>query len=197
MISSTNKLNIVSLFLKVCNDPTQLDASKFTCEDSGGFGTPCNNAMDGDESTVWTSGLNRAHYEDPRIYRDGKYQWGLNTNVKIILEKETIVSGVQIINKVDQADFYENYKIMELQFSNGYATEIELANGKQNEISNLDNPVQTSFVNVVGMTTWGQMPDDHFFLDGGHTGFRSGLSEIRVFGCEEGIVIKCPENIFL
>ena len=75
---------------------------------------------------------------------------------------------------------------MELQFSNGYATEIELANGKQNEISSLDNPVQTSFVNVVGMTTWGQMPDDHFFLDGGHTAFRSGLSEIRVFGCDEG-----------
>ena len=140
--------------------------------------------MDGDESTVWTSGLNRPNYDDPRMFQDGKSQWGFNTNVKIILDKETIVSGVQIIKKVDQADFHENYKVMELQFSNGYAKEIELANGKQNEVSNLDNPVQTSFVNVVGMTTWGQMPDGHW-LSSRHTGFRSGLSEIRVFGCDE------------
>ena len=24
--------------------------------------------MDGDESTVWTSGLNSAHYDDPKMY---------------------------------------------------------------------------------------------------------------------------------
>ena len=110
--------------------------------------------------------------------------------VKIILSKETIVSGVQIINKKDEADFYENYKAVELQFSNGYAKEIELANGKQNEATNLENPVETSFVNVAGLSTWGQMPDDHFFLNSGHTGFRSGLAEIRGFGCEDGIVFK-------
>ena len=106
------------------------------------------------------------------------------------MSKETTVSGVQITNKVDSADFYENYKVVELQFSNGYAKEVELANGKQNPLTTLETPVSTSFINVFGISTWGQMQDDHFFLDGGHTGFRSGLSEIRVFGCEEGIVFK-------
>ena len=177
------------IYYVVCDDPKELDATKFSCEDSGGFGTPCANTYDGDESTVWTSGLNSPDYTDPRIYRDGKYQWGLNTNIKIILSKETIVSGVQIINKVDEADYHENYKAVELQFSNGYAKEIELANGKQNEVTTLENPVETSFVNVFGLSTWGQMPDDSW-LSNHHTGFRSGLSEIRVYGCEEGMKQK-------
>ena len=177
------------IVFSVCDDPKQLDASTFTCEDSGGFGTPCSNTYDGDDSTVWTSGKNSYSWSQ-EAYRDGKAQWGYGTNVKIILNKETIVSGVQITNKVDDADFYENYKVVELQFSNGYAKEVELANGKQNPVSTLDSPVATSFVNVFGISTWGAMPDDHFFLNSGHTGFRSGLSEIRVFGCEEGIVAK-------
>ena len=36
---------------------------------------------------------------DPNNYADDKYQLGLNTNVKMIFSKETIVTGVQIINK--------------------------------------------------------------------------------------------------
>ena len=180
-------------YKKVCDDPKPLYASSFVCEASKDFGTPCTNLFDGDDSTVWVSGFNKAPAKsDPRYYVDGKFQWGLNTNIKIIFSKETIVSGVQIINKVDQEDFYENYKTMELQFSNPYTKEIKLANKKENEVMNLENPVQTSFVNFVGLTTWGQMPDNHWICTGvypyckGMTGFRSGLSEIRVFGCAEG-----------
>ena len=109
----------------MCDNPKELDATEFSCEDSGGFGTPCANIYDGDESTVWTSGLNSINYKDPRIERDGKRQWGFNTSVKIILSKETIVSGIQIINKVDKVDYHENYKAVEIQFSNGYVKEIE------------------------------------------------------------------------
>ena len=142
---------------------------------------------DGDESTVWISGQNSVPYKEPGYQRrDGLSQWAYNTNVKIILDNEAIVTGVQIINKVDEADYHENYKAVELQFSNGYAKEIELANGKQNEITSLENPVETSFVTIFGLSTWGQMPDDSW-LSNHHTGFRSGLSEIRVYGCEEGM----------
>ena len=151
---------------------------------------------DEDESTVWTSGLNDLNfgdYTDPRISRDGLRQYGYNTNVKIILGEEAIVTGVQIINKVDQEDFFENYKIMKLQFSNGYSKEISLANGKQNDISKLDDPIKTSFVDVVGISTWGKVPKDFklwgrpaTWLAGIATGWRSGLSEIRVFGCGGG-----------
>ena len=49
-------------------------------------------------------------------------QWGYNTNVKIILGTEAIVTGVQITNKVDEKDFYENYREVILAFSNGYQT---------------------------------------------------------------------------
>ena len=172
----------------VCDNPKELNATAFSCEDFGGSGTPCNNTYDGDESTVWTSNLKRAYYSDPRIKRDGKYQWGLNTGVKIILGKQTIVSGVQVINKVDKVDYHENYKAVELQLSNGYVKEIELANGKQNEVTTLRNPVKTSFVTVFGLSSWGKMPNNHWSkLSNKHTGFRSGLSEIRVYGCEEGM----------
>ena len=141
---------------------------------------------------MWTSGLNDLNfgdYTDPRTKRDGLRQYGYNTNVKIILGEEAIVTGVQIINKVDQKDFYENYKIMKLQFSNGYSKEIELANGKQNDVSKLDSPIKTSFVGVLGISTWGKVPDDFGYWltwGDGSTGWRSGLSEIRLFGCGGG-----------
>ena len=141
---------------------------------------------DGDESTVWISGQNSVPYKEPGYQRrDGLTQWGYNTNVKIILDKEAIVTGVQIINKVDKEDFPENYKMMSLQFSNGFSQEIQLANGKQNDVSKLDNPVKTSFVNVVGLSTWGHH-DSSSWLSDSSTGFRSGLAEIRVFGCSGG-----------
>ena len=116
-------------------------------------------------------------------------QWGYNTNVKIILGTEAIVSGVQIINKVDEEEFYENYKEVKLAFSNGYETLTTLSSaGKANDATTLEQPVETSFVNVLGVSTFGHMPTDTWFGDNGvhHTGFRSGLSEIRVFGCTEG-----------
>ena len=60
--------------------------------------------------------------------------------------------------------------------------------GKANDATTLEQPVETSFVNVLGVSTFGHMPTDRWFGDNGvhHTGFRSGLSEIRVFGCTEG-----------
>ena len=138
---------------------------------------------DEDESTVWISGQNSVPYKEPGYQRrDGLSQWAYNTNVKIILDNEAIVTGVQIINKVDKKDFPENYKMMSLQFSNGYSQEIQLANGQQNEVSKLDNPVKTSFVNVVGLSTWGHHDGSYSW----GTGFRSGLAEIRVFGCSGG-----------
>ena len=179
--------------LLVCDNPKQLDAGSFTCESSKSFGTPCKLAYDGDESTVWTSGMNSlnfGNYGEPGAFRDGIQQWGFNTNIKIILAKEAVVTGVQIINKKDQENFHENYKIMSLRFSNGYAKDVQLANGKQNEISKLDSPVKTSFVNVVGVTTWGKHPDcGRCWPPPKGTGWRSGLSEIRVFGCDAGIFI--------
>ena len=141
---------------------------------------------DGDESTTWINGLTSVPYNEPGYQRrDGLTQWGYNTNVKIILDKEAIVTGVQIINKVDKKDFPENYKMMSLQFSNGYSQEIQLANGKQNDVSKLDNPVKTSFVNVVGLSTWGHH-DENPWPPKWQTGYRSGLAEIRVFGCSGG-----------
>ena len=193
----TKKNTIYDLYFLVCDDPKQLDAGFFTCESSKDYGTPCKLVYDEDESTVWTSGLNNLNfgdYTDPRTSIDGVRQYGYNTNVKIILGEEAIVTGVQIINKVDQKDYHENYKIMKLQFSNGYATEIELSNGKQNDVSKLDSPVETSFVDFVGISTWGKVPNDFpKWLSGegskwfnGSTGWRSGLSEVRVFGCGGG-----------
>lgn len=130
--------------------------------------------------------MNSPDYDDPNTYYDGKYQWGYNTNVKIILSKEAVVSGVQIINKVDEPNFYENYKEVKFAFSNGYEKKVTLSSeGKQNEVMNLEQPVETSFVNVLGVSTFGQMPEGHW-LSSSHTGFRSGLSEIRIWGCTEG-----------
>ena len=53
---------------------------------------------------------------------------------------------------------------------------------------NLEQPVETSFVNVLGVSTFGHMPEDSWLAPyhESHTGFRSGLSEIRIFGCSEG-----------
>ena len=79
----------------------ELSASTFTCESSVDFNTPCANTFDGNDSTVWTSGLNSPDYNDVNIFQDGLIQWGYNTNVKIIFSAEAIISGVQIINKVD------------------------------------------------------------------------------------------------
>ena len=169
----------------MCDISKQLDASKFTCEDSGGLTkTPCANVFDGDESTVWTSGLNSAN---GKPFIDGKTQMGLNTSVKVILDKETIVSSIQIINKADQKDFYENYKTMKLQFSNGYEKIVKLRNGKMNEPLLLENTLRTSYINFVGITTWGDQRDAEFFPDPDITGFRCGLSEIRLYGCDEDI----------
>ena len=143
---------------------------------------------------MWESGRNKiTRNVDPKNYADDKYQMGRNTNIKMIFSKETIVTGVQIINKNDKKDSYENYKKMQLQFSNTFVKEVELANGKQNDVFNLEYPVETSFVNVAGLSTWGHMPVQHWICDGIYpwckrtTGFRSGLSEIRLFGCAEGI----------
>ena len=136
---------------------------------------------------MWTSGLNSPDYDDSNTFNYGKIQWGYNTNVKINLSKEAIISGVQIINKVDKEDFYENYSRVKLSFSNGYEELLELSSsGKHNEIISLKQPVTSFFVNLKGVSTFGQMPDKHW-LGSSHTGFRSGLSEIRVFGCAEGI----------
>ena len=130
---------------------------------------------------------------DPNNYAEDKYQLGFNTNVKMIFSKETIVTGVQIINKNNKNDSFENYKKMELQFSNTYVKEVELANGKQNNVTILESPVKTSFVNIAGISTWGHLPIQHWVCAGIYpwckrtTGFKSGLSEIRLFGCAEGI----------
>ena len=116
-------------------------------------------------------------------------QWGYNTNVKIILGREAIVTGVQITNKVDEKDFYENYREVILAFSNGYQTMATLSSaGKANDITKLEQPVETSFVNILGVSTFGRMPSNKWpgTMSNRHTGFRSGLSEIRVFGCTEG-----------
>ena len=143
---------------------------------------------------MWESGRNKiTRNVDPKNYADDKYQMGRNTNIKMIFSKETIVTGVQIINKNDKKDSYENYKKMELQFSNTFVKEVELANGKQNDVLSLKYPIETSFVNLEGLSTWGHMPDQHWICNGIYpwcertTGFRSGLSEIRLFGCAEGI----------
>ena len=133
--------------------------------------------------------MNSPDYDDSNTFKDGLIQWGYNTNVKIILGTEAIVSGVQIINKKDEEEFYENYKEVKLAFSNGYETLTTLSSaGKANDVTTLEQPVETSFVNVLGVSTFGHMPSDSWFGDNGvhHTGFRSGLSEIRVFGCAEG-----------
>ena len=183
--------NLLYFKLSECNDPTELSASTFTCDSSGGFGTPCENTFDGDESTVWTSGLNGPDYGDSNTFQDGLIQWGYNTNVKLIFSSETIITGVQIINKVDDADFYENYKQVKLAFSNGYEEMVTLSSeGKHNDAVVLDQPVESSFVNVRGWNTFGNMADAGIsWIDphgASHTGFRSGISEIRVFGCAEG-----------
>lgn len=105
---------------------------------------------------------------------------------------EAIVSGVQIINYKNEDDydnfstFYENYKEVKLAFSNGYETQTTLSSaGKANEVTTLEQPVETSFVNVLGVSTFGHMPSE-VWPGVYHTGFRGGLSEIRVFGCAEG-----------
>jgi hypothetical protein len=136
--------------------------------------------------------LNGPDYNDPNTFQDGLKQWGYNTNVKIIFGTETIVSGVQIINKVDEADFYQNYKEVKLAFSNGYEELVSLSSeGKQNEVFTLALPVETSFVNVVGVKTFGNMGEAGISWLGDyahtHTGFRSGISEIRIFGCAEEV----------
>ena len=80
--------NLLSFKISECNNPTEL--SGFTCESSVGFGTPCENTFDGDEATVWTSGLNGPDYDDSNTFQDGLIQWGYNTNVKLIFGAETI-----------------------------------------------------------------------------------------------------------
>ena len=126
-------------------------------------------------------------YNDPKTWINGVVQWGYNTNVKVIFGEERIVSGVQIINKVEKEDFFENYKLVRLVFSDGFEKLVSLSsNGKQNEITNLEPAVRTSFVNVLGVSTFGHMPKESM-LGEANTGFRSGLSEIRIFGCNQGI----------
>ena len=103
--------------------------------------------------------------------------------MKVILGTEAVVSGVQIINKVNETEFYENYREVKLAFSNGYEELVTLSKyGKANDVHVIATPVQTSFVNIIGISTWGHMPEGHWLSDF-HTGFRSGLSEIRIFGC--------------
>ena len=181
---------IIMVQILVCDNPKELSAGSFTCEASvTTSSTSCENTFDGEESTVWTSGLNGPDYDDSNTFKDGKIQWGYNTNVKIILDKEAVISGVQIINKVDEANFYENYNEIKLAFSNGFEQRVSLSSdGKQNEVMNLEQPVETSFVNVLGVSTFGHMPEDSWLAPyhESHTGFRSGLSEIRIFGCSEG-----------
>ena len=148
----------------------------------------CDKTIDGDENTVWVSGLNKPDYQDSNTHQNGKTQWGYNTNVKVIFKKKTtVVSGIQIINKVDKEDFYENYKEMKIEFSNGYKRLVTLSShGKHNDILHFEQPVETSFVNVCGISTFGHMPENHKSgLSSSHTGFRSGLSEIRIFGCDK------------
>ena len=136
-------------------------------------------------------------YNDPKTWINGVVQWGYNTNVKVIFGEERIVSGVQIINKVEKEDFFENYKLVRLVFSDGFEKLVSLSsNGKQNEITNLEPAVRTSFVNVLGVSTFGHMPKESM-LGEANTGFRSGLSEIRIFGCNHGISVnKFQRNHF-
>ena len=185
-------LHHVLLYILECDNPNELAATGFTCESSASYGAGCEQTIDGDEATVWTSGLNGPDYDDPGTFRDDKAQWGYNTNVKIILNTETVVSGVQIINKIDESEFYENYKEVRIAFSNGYEELVTLSpDGKANPVINMQQPVETSFVNIIGVSTYGHMPDGHWLSDF-HTGFRSGLSEIRIFGCAEG---KCSSYV--
>ena len=171
----------------MCDNPKELLTGKFTCEASKTTSdTSCENTFDGDETTVWTSGLT-----DYSKRSNGQWQWGYNTNVKVILDGEAVVTGVQIINKVDEANFYQNYNEIKLAFSNGFERLVSLnSDGKQNERINLEQPVETSFVNVLGVSTFGHIPEAPWCGNSNckrHTGYRSGLSEIRIFGCTEGM----------
>ena len=84
--------------------------------------------------------------------------------------------------------FHENYKEVNVAFSNGFTKLISLnSGGKHNEKFIFDHPVKTSFVNIMGVSTFSEMPVDHWLGKCHcHTGFRSGLSEIRIFGCSKG-----------
>ena len=173
--------------MSVCDDASQITAS--SCDSSVSYSAGCEATIDGDEDSVWTSGLNGPDYDDPNTFVDGQAQWGYNTNVKLIFATEAVVTGVQITNKVDEVEFYENYKKVRIVFSNGYEETVTLdPNGKANDIHNLAQPVETSFVNIVGVSTYGYMPEDSWLWTESHfhTGFRSGLAEIKVFGCAEG-----------
>ena len=117
---------------------------------------------------------------------DHKIQWGYNTFVKLLFKKELVVTGVQIINKVEDEYFYENYKDVMISFSDGFEKQVSLSpSGKQNRVFTLEHPVQSSFVNILGVSTFSHMPEGHF-PGTRHSGYRSGISEIRIFGCDAG-----------
>ena len=103
---------------------------------------------------------------------DHKIQWGYNTFVKILFEKEVVVTGVQITNKVEEEYFYENYKDVMISFSDGFEKQVSLSpSGKQNRILTLEHPVKSSFVNILGVSTFSHMPEGHF-PGTRHSGYR-------------------------
>ena len=111
-------------------------------------------------------------------------QWAWGTYVEINLGKKAIITHVQITNKVDEKDDDSNYKTVKLTFSNGYEEEVNLNNGKKNDKHALKYPVETTLVRVTGVSTWGVTNDQTWLPKNTYTGWRSGMSEIRLFGCE-------------
>ena len=111
------------------------------------------------------------------------WQWAWGTYVEINLGGEAVITHVQITNKVDNADDYHNYKTVKLGFSNGYEEEITLSNGKYNDPYRLKYYVQTTSLKVTGISTWGVTNDQSWLTKDKFTGFRSGISEISMFGC--------------
>ena len=143
----------------------------------------CSLTFDGNDDTNWYSNKN-GYGSNGEQKVDGLYQWAWGTYVEIDLGKEAVITSVQITNNVDAADDDSNYKTVKLGFSNGYQEEVTLSNGKTNEQHTLAYPVETTSVRVTGISTYGVTNDQSWLPADTYTGWRSGMSEIRLFGYE-------------
>ena len=67
-----------------------------------------------------------------------------------------------------------------VQFLNGYKETPNLnSEGKHNPTKNFQYPIKTTFINVTGESTFGEMNNNGIRF----TGMQSGLSEIKIWGC--------------
>ena len=167
----------------MCDAPAQISTGSFTCSDSGSW-VDCAVTFDGDDDTSWYNNKNSYGSNGEPGQIDGLYQWSWGTYVDIQLGKEAVITHVKITNRVDAADDDSNYKTVKLGFSNGYEEEVTLSNGKDNDQYELQYPVQTTSLRVTGVSSWGVTNDLTWLNPDTYTGWRSGLSEIRLFGCE-------------